>query len=77
MFKRHQKVKKTSGGSPAPYILNDYLLESKIQNASSKFPPPFTSAEGDGSDEEVYIPPEEQDPQDLAWMREALVMVSY
>jgi hypothetical protein len=25
----------------------------------------------------VYVPPEEQDPQDLAWMREALIMVSY
>lgn len=25
---------------------------------------------------QVYIPPDEQDPQDLAWMREALVMVS-
>lgn len=25
---------------------------------------------------QVYIPPEEQDPADLAWMREALVMVS-
>jgi hypothetical protein len=25
---------------------------------------------------EVYIRPEEQDPKDLAWMREALVMVS-
>lgn len=26
---------------------------------------------------QVYVPPEEQDPQDLAWMREALVMVRH
>jgi len=32
---------------------------------------------GTETEKEVYIPPEEQDPQDLAWMREALVMVSY